>query len=136
MSAKASWPNSRRAQTNAKAAVLAGRGGTFIAGADIREFGKPLIEPILPDVLDHVEASAIPVVAVVEGNTLGGGLETALACHYRVASPKAKLGLPEVNLGLLPGAGGTQRTPRLCTERHRRHYARHIGPTDFCRQDA
>ncbi|MCJ8310234.1 MAG: 3-hydroxyacyl-CoA dehydrogenase NAD-binding domain-containing protein [Hyphomicrobiales bacterium] len=101
------------AQSTAKAAVLAGRGGTFIAGADIREFGKPLIDPILPDVLDHVEASGIPVVAVVEGNTLGGGLETAFACHYRVAAPKAKLGLPEVNLGLLPGAGGTQRAPRL-----------------------
>ena len=102
-----------KAQSTAKAAVLAGRGGTFIAGADIREFGKPLAEPGLPTVLNIVEASTIPVVAAVEGNTLGGGLETALACHYRIANPKAKLGLPEVNLGLLPGAGGTQRLPRL-----------------------
>ena len=101
------------AQSTAKAAVLAGKGGTFIAGADIREFGKPLIHPILFEALDVVESSSIPVVAVVEGNTLGGGLETALACHYRVAHPKAKLGLPEVKLGLLPGAGGTQRLPRL-----------------------
>ncbi|MEP1209995.1 MAG: 3-hydroxyacyl-CoA dehydrogenase NAD-binding domain-containing protein [Rhizobiaceae bacterium] len=101
------------AQSTAKAVVLAGRGGTFIAGADIREFGKPMIDPILPEVLEHVEASAIPVIAVIEGNTLGGGLETTLACHYRVAGPKARLGLPEVNLGILPGAGGTQRMPRL-----------------------
>lgn len=100
-------------QDTARAAVLAGRGGTFIAGADIREFGKPLQEPSLPNVLLAVEASAIPVVAVVEGNTLGGGLETALSCHYRVAEPKARMGLPEVNLGILPGAGGTQRLPRL-----------------------
>lgn len=104
------------AQENAKAIVLAGRGGTFIAGADIREFGKPLIDPILFTVCDLIEASAIPVVAAIEGNTLGGGLETALACHYRVAHPRAKLGLPEVNLGLLPGAGGTQRLPRLLAD--------------------
>ncbi|NKB53223.1 MAG: 3-hydroxyacyl-CoA dehydrogenase [Rhizobiaceae bacterium] len=101
------------AQESAKAAVLAGRGGTFIAGADIREFGKPVIEPSLPAALEQVESSGIPIVAAVEGNTLGGGLETALACHYRVASPNARLGLPEVKLGLLPGAGGTQRLPRL-----------------------
>jgi 3-hydroxyacyl-CoA dehydrogenase len=104
------------AQETARAIVLAGRGGTFIAGADIREFGKPLIEPGLPTVLHHVEASAIPVVAAIEGNTLGGGLETVLACHYRIASPGAKLGLPEVNLGILPGAGGTQRLPRLLSD--------------------
>lgn len=102
-----------KAQSSAKAAVLAGRGGTFIAGADIREFGQPLAEPGLPSVVASIEASSIPVVAAVEGNTLGGGLETALGCHYRVAHPKAKLGLPEVKLGLLPGAGGTQRLPRL-----------------------
>ncbi len=101
------------AQSMAKAAVLAGYGGTFIAGADIREFGKPPIEPMLGSVCATIEASSIPVVAAVEGNTLGGGLETALGCHYRVANPKAKLGLPEVNLGILPGAGGTQRLPRL-----------------------
>ncbi|MEE9376094.1 MAG: 3-hydroxyacyl-CoA dehydrogenase NAD-binding domain-containing protein, partial [Rhizobiaceae bacterium] len=101
------------AQQNAKAIVLAGRGGTFIAGADIREFGKALKEPGLPKTCDIIEASQIPVVIAIEGNTLGGGLETALAGHYRVAHPKAKLGLPEVTLGLLPGAGGTQRLPRL-----------------------
>ena len=97
----------------AKAAVIAGSNGQFIAGADIREFGLPLQEPGLPEVCAHIEAASIPVVAAIEGNTLGGGLEVALGCHYRVASPGAKLGLPEVNLGLLPGAGGTQRLPRL-----------------------
>ena len=96
----------------ATAAVLAGRGGTFIAGADIREFGHPPIQPMLPEVCDIIEATGIPVVAAVEGNTLGGGLETALACHYRVADEKAKVGLPEVLLGILPGAAGTQRAPR------------------------
>ena len=101
------------AKGKAKAAVLVGRGGQFIAGADIREFGKPLIEPMLIEVCNIIEATEFPVVAVVEGNTLGGGLETALACHFRVADTKAKLGLPEVKLGLLPGAGGTQRLPRL-----------------------
>ncbi|MEM8748933.1 MAG: 3-hydroxyacyl-CoA dehydrogenase NAD-binding domain-containing protein [Pseudomonadota bacterium] len=103
----------KAAEGSAKAAVLAGRGGTFIAGADIREFGKPLQEPGLPTVCDIIEATGIPVVAAVEGNTLGGGLEVALACHYRVTNAKAKLGLPEVNLGILPGAAGTQRLPRL-----------------------
>ena len=102
----------------ATAAVIAGAprssgGGQFIAGADIREFGRPLAEPGLPEVIDRIEAAPIPVVAAVEGNTLGGGLEVALGCHYRVADPAARLGLPEVNLGLLPGAGGTQRLPRL-----------------------
>ena len=101
------------AQSKAKAAIIAGKGGTFIAGADIREFGKPPIEPMLPSVIATIEASSIPCIAAIEGNTLGGGLETALGCHYRVAHPKAKLGLPEVKLGLLPGAGGTQRMPRL-----------------------
>ena len=96
----------------AKAVVMAGRGGTFIAGADIREFGKPLQEPGLPSVCDIIEATEIPVVAAIEGNTLGGGLEVALACHYRVADENAKVGLPEVNLGLLPGSAGTQRGPR------------------------
>ena len=100
------------ATANASAAVLVGRGGTFIAGADIREFGKPPIDPMLGEVCDTIEATEFPVVAVIEGHTLGGGLETALGCHYRVASPKAKLGFPEVNLGLLPGAAGTQRGPR------------------------
>ncbi len=103
----------KASDAGAKAIVLAGKGGTFIAGADIKEFGKPLQEPGLPSVCDTIEATALPVVAAVEGNTLGGGLEVALSCHYRVANAKAKLGLPEVNLGLLPGAGGTQRLPRL-----------------------
>jgi 3-hydroxyacyl-CoA dehydrogenase len=96
-----------------RAILLVGAGKNFIAGADIREFGKPPKPPALPDVCNQIEASAKPVVAVLHGAALGGGLEVALAAHYRVALPSAKLGLPEVNLGLLPGAGGTQRTPRL-----------------------
>ncbi|CAB3625113.1 3-hydroxyacyl-CoA dehydrogenase [Achromobacter marplatensis] len=96
-----------------RAILLVGAGKNFIAGADIREFGKPPKPPALPDVCNQIEASDKPVVAVLHGAALGGGLEVALAAHYRVALPGAKLGLPEVNLGLLPGAGGTQRTPRL-----------------------
>ncbi|MBB1594261.1 3-hydroxyacyl-CoA dehydrogenase NAD-binding domain-containing protein [Achromobacter sp. UMC46] len=96
-----------------RAILLVGAGKNFIAGADIREFGKPPKPPALPDVCNQIEASGKPVVAVLHGAALGGGLEVALAAHYRVALPSAKLGLPEVNLGLLPGAGGTQRTPRL-----------------------
>ena len=96
----------------AEAVVLAGRGGTFIAGADIREFGKPPMEPHLGAVCDRLEAAPVPVVAAIQGNTLGGGLEVALGCHYRVAEPGARIGLPEVNLGLIPGAAGTQRAPR------------------------
>jgi 3-hydroxyacyl-CoA dehydrogenase len=96
-----------------RAILLVGAGKNFIAGADIREFGKPPKPPALPDVCNQIEASDKPVVAVLHGAALGGGLEVALAAHYRVAQPGAKLGLPEVNLGLLPGAGGTQRTPRL-----------------------
>lgn len=91
--------------------ICAGR--TFIAGADIREFGKPPEPPHLPDVITRIEASDKPVVAAMHGTALGGGLEVALGCHYRVASSSASLGLPEVNLGLLPGASGTQRLPRL-----------------------
>jgi len=96
-----------------KAAVLRCAGRTFFAGADITEFGRPPVSPLLPELLDRIEASAKPVVAAIHGTALGGGLETALACHYRVAVPSAKLGVPEVKLGLLPGAGGTQRLPRL-----------------------
>ncbi len=99
--------------SGAKAIVIAGRGGTFIAGADIREFGQPPREPHLNAVVNRMEAMEIPVIAAVEGNTLGGGLEVALGAHFRVASPRARLGLPEVSLGILPGAGGTQRLPRL-----------------------
>jgi len=95
-----------------KAAVIIGDGRTFPAGADIREFGKPPVEPHLPDVVNTIEASAKPVVAAIHGQALGGGLEVALGSHYRIADPKAKMGLPEVNLGLIPGAGGTQRLPQ------------------------
>ncbi|WP_395756600.1 3-hydroxyacyl-CoA dehydrogenase NAD-binding domain-containing protein [Achromobacter sp. EB05] len=96
-----------------RAVLLTGAGNNFIAGADIREFGKPPRPPALPDVCNQIEACAKPVVAALHGAALGGGLEVALAAHYRVALPNARLGLPEVTLGLLPGAGGTQRTPRL-----------------------
>ncbi|HEU4968605.1 3-hydroxyacyl-CoA dehydrogenase NAD-binding domain-containing protein [Sphingomonas sp.] len=96
-----------------KAAVIRCEGRTFFAGADITEFGKPPVEPMLPAVVDKIEASTKPVVAAIHGTALGGGLEVALGCHYRVAVPSAKLGVPEVKLGLLPGAGGTQRLPRV-----------------------
>jgi 3-hydroxyacyl-CoA dehydrogenase len=93
--------------------LIVGVGKAFIAGADIREFGKPPLPPSLPEVCNLIEASAKPVVASIHGPALGGGLEVAMSAHYRVALPAAKLGLPEVTLGLLPGAGGTQRAPRL-----------------------
>lgn len=98
----------------ARAVVLLAEGRTFIAGADITEFGKPPAEPYLPDVIDAIEALDKPVVCVIHGTALGGGLEVALGAHWRVMLKGAKLGLPEVNLGLIPGAGGTQRLPRLC----------------------
>jgi len=97
----------------AKAVVMHCEGRTFCAGADIREFGKPPVDPWLPTVVDRIEACKLPVVAAIHGTALGGGLETAIACHFRIATRDAKLGFPEVNLGLLPGAGGTQRAPRL-----------------------
>ena len=84
-----------------------------MAGFDINEFGKPPRAPSLPDMIAAIEASEKPVVAAMHGTALGGGFETALGCHYRCALPSAKVGLPEVKLGLLPGAGGTQRLPRL-----------------------
>ena len=96
-----------------KAIVLVCAGKTFIAGADIREFGKPPEGRSLPDVLDSIEKGPKPVVAAIHGTALGGGLEVALTCHYRVAASGAKFGLPEVKLGILPGAGGTQRLPRV-----------------------
>ncbi|WP_324749365.1 3-hydroxyacyl-CoA dehydrogenase NAD-binding domain-containing protein [Sphingomonas sp. LY54] len=96
-----------------KAVVIRCEGQTFFAGADISEFGKPMQMPMLPMVVDRIEACTKPVVAAIHGTALGGGLEVALACHYRVAVPSAKLGVPEVKLGLLPGAGGTQRLPRV-----------------------
>ena len=95
------------------AVVIHCEGRTFIAGADIKEFGKPHAEPFLPDLLNEIEASEKLVVAALHGTALGGGFETALTCHYRIASETAKVGLPEVKLGLLPGAGGTQRVPRI-----------------------
>lgn len=96
-----------------KAVVIRCDGRTFFAGADITEFGKPPQGPNLGDALDRLEASDKPVVAAIHGTALGGGCEVALACHYRVAVPSAKLGLPEVKLGLIPGAAGTQRLPRV-----------------------
>jgi 3-hydroxyacyl-CoA dehydrogenase len=98
-----------------KAAVIVCEGQTFFAGADVSEFGTPKAfeQPMLPQVVDRIEACAKPVVAAIHGTALGGGLEVALSCHYRVAVPSAKLGVPEVKLGILPGAGGTQRLPRV-----------------------
>jgi 3-hydroxyacyl-CoA dehydrogenase len=96
-----------------RAIVLICAGRTFIAGADISEFGKPPQGASLHAVLDKIENAPKPVIAAIHGTALGGGLETALACHYRVGTVGAKFGLPEVKLGLLPGAGGTQRLPRL-----------------------
>ncbi len=101
------------ADNSVKAIVIACEGQTFFAGADITEFGKPPQEPWLPMVCDTIENCSKPVVAAIHGTAFGGGLEVALGCHYRVADPTAKLGTPEVKLGLLPGAGGTQRLPRV-----------------------
>jgi 3-hydroxyacyl-CoA dehydrogenase len=101
------------ADQSVEAVLIVGAGRNFIAGADIREFGKPPVPPSLPDVCNRIEACTKPVVAAIHGAALGGGLEVALAAHYRIAVDGAKLGLPEVQLGLLPGAGGTQRAPRL-----------------------
>jgi len=101
------------ADASIAAMVIRCDGRTFFAGADITEFGKAMVEPGLPTVVDMIEASTKPVVAAIHGTALGGGCEVALGCHYRVAVPSAKLGTPEVKLGLLPGAGGTQRLPRI-----------------------
>jgi len=101
------------ADANTKAIVLICDGKTFIAGADISEFGKAPKGASLFDVQNGIENSPKPVIAAIHGTALGGGLEVALTCHYRVAVPSARCGLPEVNLGLLPGAGGTQRLPRI-----------------------
>jgi 3-hydroxyacyl-CoA dehydrogenase len=106
------------ADDKVKAVVIACEGQTFFAGADITEFGKPPVMPWLPQVVDRIEACSKPVVAAIHGTALGGGLEVALGCHYRVAVPTAKLGTPEVKLGLLPGAGGTQRLPRVAGVGH------------------
>src|SRR5210317_78342 len=96
-----------------EAVVIICDGRTFIAGADISEFGKPLKDPWLPEVVNRIEAADKPVIAAIHGTALGGGFEVALSAHYRCAIASAKVGLPEVKLGLLPGAGGTQRVPRI-----------------------
>jgi 3-hydroxyacyl-CoA dehydrogenase len=100
-------------QDASQAVVIVCEGRTFIAGADISEFGKPLQDPWLPAVVNRIEACEKPVVAAIHGTALGGGFEVALGAHYRCAVASAKVGLPEVKLGLLPGAGGTQRLSRL-----------------------
>jgi len=96
-----------------KAIILTGAGRTFVAGADITEFGKPPQAPSLIEVIGEIDRIAKPTIAAVHGTPLGGGLEITLACHFRVAAPGTRLGLPEIKLGLIPGAGGTQRLPRL-----------------------
>jgi 3-hydroxyacyl-CoA dehydrogenase len=96
-----------------RAIVLTGTGKLFVGGADIREFGKPRQPPLLAQICNEIEAMEKPVVAAIHGPALGGGMEVALAAHYRVAGPQAEFALPEVLLGLMPGAGGTQRAPRL-----------------------
>jgi len=98
---------------DANNAVLHCDGRTFFAGADITEFGKPPKAPSLPDMIAALENCPIPVVAAIHGMALGGGLETALGCDYRVIDRKARVGFPEIDLGIFPGAGGTQRAPRL-----------------------
>ena len=101
------------ADASVKAVVLHCEGRTFIAGADIKEFGGKMQGPSLGDIQDTMEAASKPIVAAIHGTALGGGFEVALTCHYRIAVPSARCGLPEVLLGLLPGAGGTQRLPRI-----------------------
>lgn len=91
--------------------VIIGAGRTFVSGSDIREFGAPLTAPELPTVIAAIEDSPHPVCAAIHGASLGGGFELALGCDLRVAAPDAVLGLPEVTLGMVPGAGGTQRLP-------------------------
>ncbi len=102
-----------RDDADVKGVVIAAAGRTFIAGADITEFNQPPVSPTTIDVIEAIDAMPKPVVAALHGTPLGGGLEVALGCHFRVAAPGTKLGLPEIKLGLMPGAGGTQRLPRL-----------------------
>ena len=101
------------ASADLDALVIICAGRTFFSGADIKEFGKPAQDPQLPQLIDRIEQAAKPVIAAIHGKALGGGLELALGCHARVALSSARIGLPEVKLGLVPGAGGTQRLPRL-----------------------
>lgn len=101
------------ADSSVRAIVIACEGQTFIAGADAREFNRPSMPPHLGEVIGLIEDSPKPIIAAIHGTALGGGFEVALGCHYRIATSKASVGLPEVTLGLLPGAGGTQRLPRL-----------------------
>ncbi|MCP5382297.1 MAG: enoyl-CoA hydratase/isomerase family protein [Kordiimonadaceae bacterium] len=101
------------ARDDVRAIILCCAGRTFCAGADISEFGKPPKSPSLPELIDQMDKINIPLIAAIHGTALGGGFELALCCHYRILEASAKVGLPEVNLGLIPGAGGTQRLPRL-----------------------
>jgi 3-hydroxyacyl-CoA dehydrogenase len=103
----------KAAQMDIEGIVILGAGRSFIAGSDIREFGAPLAKPELPEVIAAIEDSPHPVCAAIHGASLGGGFELALGCDLRVAAPDAVMGLPEVTLGMVPGAGGTQRLPRL-----------------------
>ncbi|WP_250490747.1 3-hydroxyacyl-CoA dehydrogenase NAD-binding domain-containing protein [Caballeronia sp. INML2] len=119
-----------------RAVLIVGAGRNFIAGADIREFGKPAVPPSLPEVCNRIEACGKPVIAAIHGAALGGGLEVALASHYRIAVEGAKLGLPEVQLGLLPGAGGTQRSAHLTGAQAALSLmlsGRHVGAQDALR---
>ena len=104
---------SAEANTSVEAVLIICEGRTFVAGADVREFGQPPREPHLPDLLSKIDRCSKPVIAALHGTSLGGGFELAMSCHYRIASENTKVGLPEVNLGLIPGAGGTQLLPRL-----------------------
>lgn len=112
---KGLWQAIERAEADAAvdAVLIRAAGRTFPVGADIREFGKPPQTPLLGELCNRIEAARLPVVAAIHGQALGGGFELALAAHYRIADKMAGIGLPEVNLGILPGAGGTQRVPRL-----------------------
>lgn len=103
----------RALEANARRIIVTGAGRHFAAGADVKEFDADPVEPHLPDVLREIEGAPAPVIAAINGTALGAGLEIALACHYRIAGPPGPLGLPEVTLGVVPGAGGTQRLPRI-----------------------